>query len=71
MGQLVLMGTFVVICVYLQIVLGLDAFPTGKHLLPLSVAMLVFALLDPRIAARRSPRTVAQLGLVESASARS
>ena len=62
--QLVLMGTFFVIPVYLQVVLGLDAFETGKRLLPLSVSMLVFALLGPRIAARRSPRTVAQLGLV-------
>ena len=62
--QLVLMGTFFVIPVYLQVVLGLDAFETGKRLLPLSVAMLVFALLGPRMAARRSPRTVAQLGLV-------
>jgi MFS family permease len=62
--QLVLMGTFFVIPVYLQVVLGLDAFETGKRLLPLSVAMLVFALLGPRIAGRLSPRTVAQLGLV-------
>jgi Na+/melibiose symporter-like transporter len=62
--QLVLMGTFFVIPVYLQVVLGLDAFETGKRLLPLSVAMLVFALLGPRIAGRRSPRIVAQLGLV-------
>jgi MFS family permease len=62
--QLVLMGTFFVIPVYLQVVLGLDAFETGKRLLPLSLAMLVFALLGPRLAARRSPRTVAQLGLV-------
>jgi MFS family permease len=62
--QLVLMGTFFVIPVYLQVVLGLDAFETGKRLLPLSVAMLVFALLGPRIAGRRSPRAVAQLGLV-------
>lgn len=62
--QLVLMGTFFVIPVYLQVVLGLDAFETGKRLLPLSVSMLVFALLGPRIAGRRSPRTVAQLGLV-------
>jgi len=58
------MGTFFVIPVYLQVVLGLDAFETGKRLLPLSVAMLVFALLSPRIAARRSPRVVAQIGLV-------
>jgi MFS family permease len=62
--QLVLMGTFFVIPVYLQVVLGLDAFETGKRLLPLSVAMLVFALVGPRIASRRSPRTVAQVGLV-------
>ena len=58
------MGTFFVIPVYLQVVVGLDAFETGKRLLPLSVAMLVFALLGPRIAARRSPRAVAQIGLV-------
>lgn len=62
--QIVLMGTFFVIPVYLQVVLGFSAFETGKRLLPLSVAMLVFALLGPRIAGRRSPRTVAQLGLV-------
>ena len=62
--QLVLMGTFFVIPVYLQVVLGLDAFETGKRLLPLSIAMLVFAILGPRLAARRSPRTVAQAGLV-------
>ncbi len=62
--QLVLMGTFFVIPVYLQVVLGFDAFETGKRLLPLSLAMLVFALLGPRIAGRRSPRTVARLGLV-------
>jgi hypothetical protein len=58
------MGSFFVIPVYLQVVLGLDAFETGKRLLPLSLAMLVFALSGPRIAARRSPRTVAQAGLV-------
>ena len=62
--QLVLMGAFFVIPVYLQVVLGLDAFETGKRLLPLSVAMLVFALLGPRVAARSSPRVVAQVGLV-------
>jgi MFS family permease len=62
--QLVLMGTFFVLPVYLQIVLGFDAFETGKRLLPLSVAMLVAALSGPKIASRRSPRTVAQAGLV-------
>ena len=58
--QLVLMGTFFVIPVYLQVVLGFDAFETGKHLLPLSLAMLVFALLGPAagcpaLAAHRRP----------------
>jgi MFS family permease len=62
--QLVLMGTFFVIPLYLQIVLGYDALETGKRLLPLSLAMLVFALLGPKIATRRSPRTVAQMGLI-------
>jgi hypothetical protein len=62
--QLVLMGTFFVLPVYLQIVLGFDAFETGKRLLPLSAAMLVAALLGPRLAGRRSPRTVAQAGLI-------
>ncbi|MCO5315334.1 MAG: MFS transporter [Solirubrobacterales bacterium] len=62
--QLVLMGTFFVIPVYLQVVLGLNAFETGKRLLPLSVAMLLFAMLGPRFAARRSPRVVARVGLV-------
>ena len=62
--QLVLMGTFFVLPVYLQVVLGFDAFETGKRLLPLSASMLVAALLGPRIAGRRSPRTVAQMGLI-------
>jgi MFS family permease len=62
--QLVLMGTFFILPVYLQIVLGFDAFETGKRLLPLSAAMLVAAVLGPRLAGRRSPRTVAQLGLI-------
>jgi MFS family permease len=62
--QLVLMGLFFVIPVYLQVVIGLDAFETGKRLLPLSASMLVFALVGPKIAGRRSPRTVAQAGLI-------
>lgn len=62
--QLVLMGTFFVIPVYLQVVLGLSSFDTGKRLLPLSISMLVFAMLGPKVAGRRSPRTVAQVGLL-------
>src|SRR5512132_2702974 len=61
--QLVLMGTFFVLPVYLQVVLGFDAFETGKRLLPLSLAMLVAALAGPKLATCRSPRTVCQAGL--------
>jgi MFS family permease len=62
--QLVLLGTFFVLPVYLQVVLGLNALETGLRLLPMSVTMLIAALTGPRIAARRSPRTVCRLGLV-------
>jgi EmrB/QacA subfamily drug resistance transporter len=61
--QLVLMGTFFVLPVYLQVVLGLDAFETGKRLLPMSVTMLIAALAGPKLAARIAPRLVVRIGL--------
>ncbi len=61
--QLVLMGTFFVLPVYLQVVLGLDAFETGKRLLPMSVTMLIAALTGPKLSARIAPRLVVQIGL--------
>jgi MFS family permease len=64
MQQLVILGTFFVLPVYLQVVLGLDAFQTGLRLVPMSVAMFIAALAGPRLAARRSPKAVARLGLV-------
>ncbi len=63
MQQLILLGVFFVLPVYLQVVLGLDAFETGKRLFPMSVSMLAAALLGPRMAARRSPKRTAQVGL--------
>jgi len=62
--QLVLLGTFFVLPVYLQVVLGLDAFETGKRLFPMSISMLIAALAGPRMAARQSPKRVCQVGLV-------
>jgi MFS family permease len=62
--QLVILGTFFVLPVYLQVVLGFDAFETGLRLVPMSVAMFIAALAGPRLAARRSPKAVARLGLV-------
>ncbi len=64
MQQLILLGTFFILPVYLQVVLGLDAFETGKRLFPMSVAMLVAALGGPRLAAIFAPKRVAQAGLV-------
>ncbi|WCB93090.1 Riboflavin transporter RibZ [Baekduia alba] len=64
MQQLILLGTFFVLPVYLQVVLGLDAFETGKRLFPMSVTMFVAALLGPRLAAGFAPKRVAQVGLV-------
>ena len=61
--QLVLMGTFFVLPVYLQVVLGFDAFETGKRLLPLSVTLLIAALAGPKLSARRSPRLIVRVGL--------
>jgi MFS family permease len=60
MQQLILLGTFFVLPVYLQVVLGLDAFETGKRLFPMSVTMFVAALLGPRLAAGLAPKRVAQ-----------
>ena len=62
--QLVLMGLFFALPVYLQVVLGLDALETGLKLLSMSITMFIAALLGPRAAGRRSPRTVARVGLV-------
>lgn len=63
MQQVVLLGAFFLLPVYLQMVLGYDAFETGKRLLPLSIALFVAALLGPRLAGRSSPRRVANVGL--------
>ena len=64
MQQFILLGTFFVLPVYLQVVLGLDAFETGKRLFPMSVAMFVAAMAGPRLAAGLAPKRVAQAGLI-------
>jgi MFS family permease len=64
MQQLILLGTFFVLPVYLQVVLGLDAFETGKRLFPMSVTMFAAALLGPKLAAGLAPKRVAQAGLL-------
>jgi Na+/melibiose symporter-like transporter len=64
MQQLILLGTFFVLPVYLQVVLGLDAFETGKRLFPMSVTMFIAAMAGPKLAAGLAPKRVAQIGLL-------
>jgi MFS family permease len=69
MQQLILLGTFFVLPVYLQVVLGLDAFETGKKLFPLSVTMFIAAMAGPKLAAGFAPKRVARWGLLALAAA--
>ncbi len=62
--QVILMGTFFAVPLYLQVVLGKDAFETGVKLLPLSIVMLVTAVLAPRLSSRLSPRAIVRAGLL-------
>ncbi len=65
LGQnLVLMGIFFAVPLYLQIVQGFDALQTGIRMLPTSVALLVTALLGARLATRFAPRTIVRAGFV-------
>ncbi|WP_432072999.1 MFS transporter [Streptomyces wuyuanensis] len=62
--NLVLLGLFFVIPLYLQVVLGFDAFQTGLRLLPVSVTMLVASLSGPFLGRIAGPRTVVRIGLL-------
>jgi MFS family permease len=63
---LILAGTFFVLPLYLQLVLGKDALETGVRIFPISVMMMLTALLGPKLATRWSPRTVVRIGLAFS-----
>ncbi len=60
---LILAGTFFVLPLYLQLVLGKNALETGIKVLPISITMMLGAVLGPRLATRSSPRRVVQIGL--------
>jgi MFS family permease len=62
--QLIIAGTFFVIPLYLQLVLGKDALQTGIAILPVSITMIVGALSGAPLARKLSPRRVVQMGLV-------
>ncbi len=62
--QTILAGTFFVVPVYLQVVLGMDALDTGIRLLPLSLALVVMSAVGARLAAKYAPRQIVTLGVV-------
>ena len=61
--NLVLMGIFFTIPLFLQIVQGLDALETGIRMLPTSVGLFVSALVGSRLASRFAPRLLVRVGL--------
>jgi EmrB/QacA subfamily drug resistance transporter len=60
--NLILMGIFFTIPLYLQLVLGLNAFETGIRMLPVSVAMLLAAVAGARLALRFPVRGMVRTG---------
>ena len=60
---LILAGAFFVLPLFLQLVLEKNALQTGLKVLPISVTMMLAAIFGPRLAARSSPRVVAQIGM--------
>ncbi|GGL65513.1 MFS transporter [Streptomyces fumigatiscleroticus] len=61
--NLILLGLFFTIPLYLQVVQGFDAFQTGLRLLPVSIAMLVTALSASSLGRLVGPRRVVRLAL--------
>ena len=60
---LIMAGSFFVLPLYLQLVLGKDALHTGIEILPISIAMILAAVAGGRLATRISPRRIVQVGL--------
>ncbi|MGH4023739.1 MAG: MFS transporter [Pseudonocardiaceae bacterium] len=60
--NLILLGLFFTIPLYLQVVQGLDAFQTGLRLLPVSVTMLITAMCAPLLNRYATPRQVVRGG---------
>ena len=61
--NLILMGIFFIVPLYLQLVIGLDALQTGLKLLPVSVAMFIASAAGSRLSARFPVRTIVRAGL--------
>ena len=62
--NLILMGIFFTIPLYLQIVQGLDALETGVQMLPASAGLFVAAIAGSALAKRFPPRPLVRVGLL-------
>jgi Na+/melibiose symporter-like transporter len=61
--NLIMMGVFFTVPLYLQIVQGLDALETGIRMLPASVGLFTAALVGSRLATRFAARPLVRVGL--------
>lgn len=62
--NVILMGVFFVVPLYLQLVLGFNALETGIRMLPVSIAMFVASAAGSRLSNRMSVRAIVRTGLV-------
>jgi EmrB/QacA subfamily drug resistance transporter len=60
--NLILMGIFFALPLYLQIVQGFNAFETGVRMLPVSVCLFLTALAGSRLSRRFAPRPIVRAG---------
>ncbi len=64
--NLILMGVFFVVPLYLQMVIGLDALDTGIRMLPISITMFLFSAIGSKLSSRVAVRTIVRAGLITS-----
>ncbi len=62
--QFIIMATFFVLPLYLQSVLGFNAFKTGVAILPLSISLLVCALGGAALSSKMPTRQIVRIGII-------
>ncbi len=67
--NLILMGVFFVVPLYLQLVLGLSALETGIKMLPVSITMLLTSAIGSKLSNRYAVRTIVRAGLIVTVAA--
>jgi EmrB/QacA subfamily drug resistance transporter len=65
--NLIMMGVFFVVPLYLQLVLGLDALDTGIKMLPVSITMFLASAAGSRLSSRFPVRTIVRFGVTITA----